>query len=58
MHLRHMCKERSSLLTVGESLVREIAQLRQELQSRSDATNKIKENSPDPEFIKELEVRF
>lgn len=54
--LRRACKERSTLIAVGESLVIEVARLRQDLETRPTVTNEICEVQADAEISKELEV--
>lgn len=41
--LRRACRERGALLAVGESLVREIARLRQDLETRSVVISELQE---------------
>ncbi|CAG9563575.1 unnamed protein product [Danaus chrysippus] len=53
--LKRASNERSTLVTVGESLVREVARLRQDLESRSVVVEEIHEPRVDPEMNKALE---
>ncbi|XP_032512145.2 trichohyalin-like isoform X2 [Danaus plexippus] len=53
--LKRACNERSTLVTVGESLVREVARLRQDLENRSVVVEEIHEPRVDPEMNKALE---
>ncbi|XP_026746875.1 trichohyalin-like isoform X3 [Trichoplusia ni] len=41
---KRACRERSALVAVGESLVREVARLRQELESRSNTISELQES--------------
>ncbi|XP_063823515.1 myosin-3-like isoform X2 [Ostrinia nubilalis] len=52
---RRACRERSALVAVGESLVREIAHLRQELDMRIAAINELRQVRSDNETIRMLE---
>ncbi|CAH0717281.1 unnamed protein product, partial [Brenthis ino] len=52
---RRACEERSTLIAVGESLVREVARLRQDLETRPTMTNEICKIQADADISKELE---
>lgn len=45
MFCRKACRERGALVAVGESLVREIARLRQDLETRSAAIMELQETT-------------
>lgn len=53
---RRACRERGALLAVGESLVREIARLRQDVEARSSVVNEISGSRAEIETTKALEV--
>lgn len=48
-----MTQDRSVLVRIEESLVREVARLKQELETRANAAHEV-----DPETLKALEVRI
>ncbi|KAL0883793.1 hypothetical protein ABMA27_015885 [Loxostege sticticalis] len=52
---RRACRERSTLVAVGESLVREVAHLRQELEVRMAAINELRQVRSDNETVRILE---
>lgn len=54
---RRACRERSALVAVGETLVREIARLRQDLEARAVIVNEMREIRAENETAKALEVR-
>ena len=53
---RRACQERSALLNVGESLVREIAHLRQDLETRSVVISELQEIHDESERNRSTEV--
>ncbi|XP_031763483.2 uncharacterized protein LOC113523483 isoform X2 [Galleria mellonella] len=52
---KRACRERSALLAVGESLVRETARLRQDIESRTSIVNEMRELHVETETTKQLE---
>lgn len=55
--LRRACRERGALIAVGESLVREIARLRQDIEARSSIVSDMRGVRAETETAKALEVR-
>lgn len=53
---RRVCRERSTLVAVGETLVREVARLREDLDARTAHLSKLRETQADTEIPKILEV--
>lgn len=53
---RRACRDRNALLAVGESLVREIARLRQDLEARTVIVNEMREIRAETDTTKALDV--
>lgn len=55
---RRVCRERSTLIAVGESLVREIARLRQDLETRTAMLEQQEMRAQQDDITKAYEVFF
>lgn len=53
---RRACRDRKELIAVGESLVREIARLRQDLEARTVIVNEMREIRAETDTTKALDV--